>query len=305
MPASIVSACFCLLPSPANVFVSAQIHRRRNKNKKQKGRGGGGGQAIKQKNFRTHYDLCWSLSPMLPQTRNQIFTFGSWAKGGRVSPAVSQAQRPARNNGQHEKRVAQCKQCSLTGCPHQASFVNATSAEPPQPSDMRDNKKSVPEKSAFDSDNDDVWIVDTLQDLDIGLWVPPACQSRYVTVSVQVSSCGQLGIEFRCRRQHRRHRRHRSRCLASPVVMFANGITVNGFDPQANPQIKVIVDLVPVGSHLQMWNGVPIVSAVHFVELVQELRSTCSQTYRGLGLAAAVDEDPTSVSLTFALPGVP
>lgn len=148
------------------------------------------------------------------------------------------------------------------------------------------------DSESFDDDEEieECWSAEAAsgqqQDLELGLWVAPADRHRFLSTSLVLSDEGKLGLHLQHRassnkssRKRRRRRRSKTResqdfqdRMKRHHLLVDNSITLHGFAQEVNPHAADLQRLVPLGSVLQMFNGVLVQDAEHFYELVQEAR---------------------------------
>eukprot|EP00750_Incisomonas_marina_P012407 INCI1677.1.p2 GENE.INCI1677.1~~INCI1677.1.p2 ORF type:complete len:229 (-),score=36.43 INCI1677.1:85-771(-) len=114
---------------------------------------------------------------------------------------------------------------------------------------------------------EEYWEAD-LDDLDRSLWVPPSDRPAVVSVDVQLSEGGDLGLVLK----HRQRRRHHSG--ACRLGFPSSGIQLAAFSVDRNPNVEALATSgdLPVGATLALFNGQIVEDDKHFVELVQIAR---------------------------------
>ena len=246
---------------------------------------------------------------MLGSNEHDAPSLGPSSRKEQVSPALVLQQPQPRVAEQDGGVPAKHEPAQAQAVGRSPSAQNAAQIEPPQMSGSRNTgvhllPLSVGENhgnETDDSGDEEVWDVADA-DANVGLWVPPSLQHRYVTVDVAISPLGCLGIAFRCNQRRKRRRRRRSR--KRRFLVFENGITVSRFDFHKNPHLRHIVKHVPVGAHLQLWDGEPVMSRVQLSEIVEDLKLERQMRPAEFSADAGIHNDagPKKVALTFALP---
>ena len=180
--------------------------------------------------------------------------------------------------------------------------------------------------SNMDHDSEESWDADSAPHaVELGLWVPPHEQHRYITVDLRMSAQGKLGLVLRYHPIKRKKSGSSPRRMSHPArsptrqcsakthrrstgsqdnILVNSGVQLHGLDQSQNPHARELDGVVPLGSVLQMVDGELVTSPTHAHELADDLwwRQQTRQAHLESVQPGLGDQIQTKVRLVFALP---